>query len=117
MEAPPAPLTPARAVFRSPQDVSEEELLAALAAHRWQPRAAARQLGISRPSLYFLLDTFPGTRKAMDLSGEEIASAAERGGGRLREMAAMLQVSEAGIRRRMKQLGLLSIPQVPPKPP
>jgi two-component system nitrogen regulation response regulator GlnG len=115
--AAPAPTAaPARAVFRSPQDVSEEELLAALAANRWQPRAAARELGISRPSLYFLLDTFPGTRKAMDLSGEEIAEAGERCGGRPREMAAMLQVSEAAIRRRMKQLGLLSIPQVPPKP-
>ena len=117
MAAPPAPPTPARAVFRSPQDVSEEELLAALAAHRWQPRAAARQLGISRPSLYFLLDTFPGTRKAMDLSGEEIAAARERCGGNQREMSAMLQVSEAGIRRRMKQLGLLPIPQGPPNPP
>jgi two-component system nitrogen regulation response regulator GlnG len=117
MAPPPAPPTPARTVFRSPQDVSEEELLAALAAHRWQPRAAARQLGISRPSLYFLLDTFPGTRKAMDLSGEEIVAAGERCGGNQREMAAMLQVSEAGIRRRMKQLGLLAIPQVPPNPP
>ena len=115
--APPASPTPARTVFRSPQDVSEEELLAALAAHRWQPRAAARQLGISRPSLYFLLDTFPGTRKAMDLSGEEIAAAGERYGGNQREMAAMLQVSEAGIRRRMKQLGLLPILQGSPKPP
>jgi two-component system nitrogen regulation response regulator GlnG len=116
MAAPQAPPAPARAVFRSPQDVSEEELLAALAAHRWQPRAAARQLGISRPSLYFLLDTFPGTRKAMDLSGEEIAAARERCGGNQREMSAVLQVSEAGIRRRMKQLGLLPIPQGPPNP-
>ncbi|HKI00465.1 MAG TPA: sigma 54-interacting transcriptional regulator [Thermoanaerobaculia bacterium] len=116
--AAPAPTpVPGRTVFRSPQDVSEEELLAALAANRWQPRAAARQLGISRPSLYFLLDAFPSTRKAMDLSGEEIAEAGERCGGRPREMAAMLRVSEAGIRRRMKQLGLLSIPQVLPKPP
>ncbi|HKH49828.1 MAG TPA: sigma 54-interacting transcriptional regulator [Thermoanaerobaculia bacterium] len=107
--AAPAPRSapPPRKVFRSPQDVSEEELLAALAANRWQPRAAARQLGISRPSLYFLLDTFPSTRKAMDLSREEIAEAGERCGGRLSEMAMLLHVSEAGIRRRMKQLGLL----------
>jgi two-component system nitrogen regulation response regulator GlnG len=111
----PAASAPARTVFRSPQDVSEEELLAALAANGWKPGATARQLGISRPSLYFLLDAFPSTRKAMDLSGEEIAEAGERCGGRLREMAAMLHVSEAGIRRRMKQLGLLSIPQVSPK--
>jgi two-component system nitrogen regulation response regulator GlnG len=103
----PAAAAPPRTAFRSPQDVSEEELLAALAANRWQPRETARQLGISRPSLYFLLDAFPSTRKAMDLSIEEIAEAGARCGGRLREMAAMLQVSEAGIRRRMKQLGLL----------
>jgi two-component system, NtrC family, nitrogen regulation response regulator GlnG len=107
----PAASAPARTVFRSPQDVSEEELLAALAANRWQPRATADQLGISRPSLYFLLDTFPSVRKAMDLSREEIAEAAERCGGRLREMAAMLRVSEPGIKRRMKELGLLSILQ------
>jgi two-component system nitrogen regulation response regulator GlnG len=107
---------PARTAFRSPQDVSEQELLAALASNRWEPRATAHQLGISRPSLYFLLDAFPSTRKAMDLSGEEIAEAGERCGGRQREMAAMLQVSEAGIRRRMKQLGLLPIPQVAAKP-
>ncbi|HKV12574.1 MAG TPA: sigma 54-interacting transcriptional regulator [Thermoanaerobaculia bacterium] len=115
--ASPAPTSASpRTVFRSPQDVSEEELLAALAANRWQPRATAHQLGISRPSLYFLLDAFPSTRKAMDLSVEEIAEAGERCGGRLREMAAILHVSEAGIRRRMKQLGLLSIPEAPAKP-
>jgi two-component system nitrogen regulation response regulator GlnG len=107
---------PPRTVFRSPQDVSEEELLAALAANRWEPRATAEQLGISRPSLYFLLDSFPSVRKAMDLSGEEIAEAGERCGGRPREMAALLHVSEAGLRRRMKQLGLPALPQVPAKP-
>jgi two-component system nitrogen regulation response regulator GlnG len=107
----PAPVSaPPRTAYRSPQDVSEEELLAALAANRWQPRATAQQLGISRPSLYFLLDAFPSTRKAMDLSREEIAAAGERCGGKLREMAALLQVSEAGIRRRMKQLGLPAKP-------
>lgn len=115
--AAPSPTSaPPRTAFRSPQDVSEEELLAALAANHWQPRATAHQLGISRPSLYFLLDAFPSTRKAMDLSREEIAEAGERCGGRPREMAALLHVSEAGIRRRMKQLGLLSIPESSAKP-
>lgn len=115
--AAPSPTSaPPRTVYRSPQDVSEEELLAALAANHWQPRATASQLGISRPSLYFLLDAFPSTRKAMDLSREEITEAGERCGGRLREMAALLRVSEAGIRRRMKQLGLLSPPEASAKP-
>lgn len=115
--AAPSPTSaPPRTAFRSPQDVSEEELLAVLAANHWQPRATAHQLGISRPSLYFLLDAFPSTRKAKDLSREEIAEAGERCGGRPREMAALLHVSEAGIRRRMKQLGLLSIPEASAKP-
>ena len=95
--APAPPSAPPRTVYRSPQDVTEEELLAALAANRWEPRATARQLGISRPSLYSLLDTFPSTRKAMDLTREEILEAGKRCGGRPREMAAILQVSEAGI--------------------
>jgi two-component system nitrogen regulation response regulator GlnG len=111
--SPPAAPPPARTAFRSPQDVSEAELLAALAANRWQPRETARELGISRPSLYFLFDTFPSVRKAMDLSREEIVEAGGRCGGHLREMAAILHVSEAGIRRRMKQIGLLP---VSPKP-
>jgi len=97
---------PPRTAFRSPQDVTEEELLAALAANGWKPRETALQLGVSRPSLYFLLDAFPSTRKAMDLSREEIAEAGQRCGDRPGDMAALLQVSEAGIRRRMKQLGL-----------
>ena len=77
-----------------------------LAAHRWQPRETARHLGISRPSLYFLLDAFPSVRKAMDLSREEIVDAGKRCADRVVEMAALLRVSEAGLRRRMKQLGL-----------
>jgi len=112
LPARPAPL-PRRQAFRSPQEVTEEELLAALAANRWQPRATAEQLGVSRPSLYFLLDSFPSTRKAMDLSAGEIAAARERCGGRVPEMAELLHVSVAGLRRRMKQLGLLAAPPSP----
>ncbi len=110
------PSSPPRTAFRSPQDVSESELLAALAANRWQPRATAQQLGISRPSLYFLLDAFPSARKAMDLSRDEILEAEERCGGSLREMAALLKVSESGIRRRMKQVGLHSLGEAGARP-
>ncbi|HVR98137.1 MAG TPA: sigma 54-interacting transcriptional regulator [Thermoanaerobaculia bacterium] len=95
-----------RTVYRSPQEISEEELLAALAANRWRPGPTARQLDISRPSLYVLLDTFSSTRKAVDLTREEILAARERCAGRLRDTAALLRVSESGLKRRIKQLGL-----------
>jgi len=77
---------------------------------RWMQNSRLRRSAAlsasSRPSLYFLLDSFPSNRKAMDLSVEEIAATRERCGGRVPEMAELLRVSEAALRRRMKQLGL-----------
>jgi two-component system nitrogen regulation response regulator GlnG len=91
---------------RSPMEVSEDELVAALRANRWHPGATARQLGISRPALYVLIDQCPHTRKAADLSREEIEAAAVRCGGRIADMVEILEVSEDGLKRQMKKLGL-----------
>jgi two-component system nitrogen regulation response regulator GlnG len=107
-EAPPvaAPSPPPAERGRSPMEVSEVELVAALRANRWHPGAAARQLGISRPSLYTLIDQCPRTRKAADLSREEIEQAAARCGGRIADIVGLLEVSEDGLKRQMKRLGL-----------
>jgi two-component system nitrogen regulation response regulator GlnG len=91
---------------RSPQEVGDDELIAALRANRWEPVATAQELGISRAALYLLIDACPKTRKAADLESAEIATAFRRTGGRLDEMAAQLEVSEEGLKRRMKKLGL-----------
>ncbi|HBL25963.1 MAG TPA: sigma-54-dependent Fis family transcriptional regulator [Acidobacteria bacterium] len=101
--AAPAPLPQRR---RSPMEVSQDELLAALRAHRWHPGATARHLGISRPALYTLIDACPRTRKAADLGREEIEQAAARCGGRITAMVDLLEVSEDGLKRQMKKLGL-----------
>lgn len=93
---------------RSPQEVSDEELVAALRANRWEPGATAEHLGISRAALYLLIDACPLTRKASDLERGEIAQALLRSGGRLAEAAAELEVSEEGLKRQMKKLGLRS---------
>jgi two-component system, NtrC family, nitrogen regulation response regulator GlnG len=61
--APPRRRAPA-ASYRSPSEVTEAELLAALCAHEWKVKRAAVQLGIARPSLYVLLEKFPAVRKA-----------------------------------------------------
>ena len=50
---PASPPPPGR---RKPADVSEDELIAALRAHRWDLQATAAQLRISRPSLYALIE-------------------------------------------------------------
>ena len=101
-----AALSPPAAPGRSPMEVSEDELLAALRANRWHPGATARQLGISRPSLYKLIDQCPRTRKAADLTSEEIEKAAASCGGRIADMVDLLEVSEDGLKKQMKKLGL-----------
>jgi two-component system, NtrC family, nitrogen regulation response regulator GlnG len=97
---------------RSPQEVSDEELVATLRANRWEPVATARQLGISRAALYLLIDACPRTRKASDLEQPEIRQALLESGGRLAGAASRLEVSEEGLKRRIKSLGLR--PQLAP---
>jgi two-component system nitrogen regulation response regulator GlnG len=106
----PAPEAPRRraqaAAYRSPSEVGEAELLEALRANDWQVKAAAAQLGVSRPAVYLLMDKFPGIRKAADLSRTEILEARELCGGDLDAMVSRLEVSKKGLLQRMNQLGI-----------
>jgi two-component system, NtrC family, nitrogen regulation response regulator GlnG len=95
-----------RKIYRSPEDVPEDELLEALRAHRWRIQRAAEALGISRGSLYDRIERSSRIRKAADLSSEEIRACRERCGGDLDAMAEALEVSKRGLQRRMTQLGL-----------
>jgi two-component system nitrogen regulation response regulator GlnG len=102
---PARPASPA-AHRRSPQEISDPELVAALRANRWEPRVTAEQLGISRAALYLLIDACPLTRKAADLAPPEIEEALCQSAGSLAKAASHLEVSEEGLKRRMKKLGL-----------
>jgi two-component system nitrogen regulation response regulator GlnG len=107
--AAPAPRETKRAprkTYRNPEEVGEEELLAALRAHRWRPQPAAGQLGISRPSLYAKIEKSSRIRKAADLCRQEIEECLARSGGDLDAMVEKLEVSKRGLQIRMTQLGL-----------
>ncbi len=92
--------------YRSPAEVTETELLEALRSHRWEVKPAAEHLGVSRPSLYLLIDKFPSIRKAVDLTREEILEARQACGGSLEAMVDHLEVSKKGLLQRMTQLGI-----------
>ncbi len=92
--------------FRSPSEVTEAEIVEVLRACRWEVKLAAQRLGISRPSLYLLMDKFPSIRKAADLTAEEILAAREHCGGDLDAMGMHLEVSRKGLQQRMSQLGI-----------
>ncbi|MDY7092433.1 MAG: sigma 54-interacting transcriptional regulator [Acidobacteriota bacterium] len=98
------PREPAAKSHRSPSDVGDEELVAALKAHRWKLKPTARALGLARSSLYMLVDRHPSIRKASELSREEIEACRQECGGDLEAMVDRLEVSAAGLRQRLREL-------------
>jgi len=105
----PAPSSGSIAVRRrKPADISKDELLAVLRAHRWRLKSAAEELGISRPSLYVLIEHCPEIRKAGDLKVEEIVLCHRECGGDLDLMVERLMVSRDALHRRIRELGLAS---------
>ena len=100
-EPPPGP-----SARRRPSDVTEEELLSALRACRWDMAAAAARLRISRPSLYARIDESPRLHTAADLTAEQITGCHDACGGDLDRMVDALQISEMALRRRLRELGL-----------
>jgi two-component system nitrogen regulation response regulator GlnG len=103
--SPPAAPPPA-VPRRRPSEIGEEEMLAALRAHRWNLKDTAAALGIARTSLYTLLERSTRIRPAAGVPPEEIRRALERCGGDVEAMAAELEVSERALRQRLKDLGL-----------
>ena len=91
---------------RKPSSVTDAELLAALEDHGWRLGPTATALGISRPSLYTLMERSDRVRMAKDLSAEEIAQARDTCGSDIAEMSIALKVSAPGLKRRIKELGL-----------
>lgn len=91
---------------RSPSTVTDDELVDALRANQWRLLPSAKALGVSRTSLYELIDRSPKVRRAGDLEADEIEACQERHGGNLQAMAEDLEVSERGLLLRMKDVGL-----------
>ena len=91
-------------LYRSPRDVTDDELLKALRAHRWRLKPTAKHLRVSRTSLYALIDRCPRIRRAADLLPDDLAAAFERHGGDLVAMADDLEVSPEGLRHRLQEL-------------
>ena len=104
-EAPtPKPAT-RRPTYRNPEEIEEQELVQALKAHAFKLQPTAAALGISRTSLYALIEKSTRLRKAKDLTEEEILDAKNRHDADLDAMAAELEVSRKGLRRQMTRLG------------
>jgi transcriptional regulator of acetoin/glycerol metabolism len=84
----------------------DARIVAALEANHWQIGRTAAELGISRTTLYAVMERSGRAVKARDLDREQIAAAGERTGGDVEQMAAELRVSVRALRLRIRELGL-----------
>jgi len=91
---------------RKPANLNDEEVVAALKRSGWDVKAAAAALGISRGSLYLLMEKIPGLVKASDLTRAEIEPVLQRCGDDIEDAALVLAVSARALRRRMTKLGM-----------
>ena len=89
-----------------PRQITDDMVVAALAANRWKTSAAAGALGVSRTTLYALMDRCSRLRKARDLDRDEIATCRTETGGDLDLMSERLQVSKRGLQLRIRELGM-----------
>jgi DNA-binding NtrC family response regulator len=105
-EPPPAGAGAARRKTRRPAEITEIELVDALGAHRWDIKSTAATLGISRTSLYKLIEASEGVRTASRLNVDEIRACYRDLGGDLDAMVGRLRVSKYALRRRIQDLGL-----------
>jgi two-component system nitrogen regulation response regulator GlnG len=97
------PAAPARRV--DPSEISDDELLAALRANRWRAVGAATQLGVSRSTLYNLIDRSKRIRKAKDIPAAELRRVLANCGGEIDAAAAELEVSLRSLKLRIAELG------------
>jgi len=98
-----AALAPA-AVRRKPAALSPPEVLAAMERHAWTIQAAALALGVSRPSLYKLLESHPDIRRADTIPAGELERAMDASDGDVVRGAALLKTPAEALRRRWRQL-------------
>jgi len=89
---------------RKPSALSDADVLAAMAANDWKIQAAAQALGISRPSLYKLLEDHPDIRRPEAIAEEDIARAMRDCGGDVERCAALLKTPAEALRRRWRLL-------------
>lgn len=101
-----APVPTEGTARRKPREVTEAEYRDALRKARWDLAAASEHLGISRASMYLLMKRYRGVRSAKNVTREELVKCHEEAGGDLARMAERLEVSERGLARRMRELGL-----------
>lgn len=87
-------------------EVDEDALIAALRDSQWSIGPAAAALGVSRTTLYRLIERSPHVRKAAEIPEDELMRCHNECAGDLDAMSARLRVSKRGLKLRQRELGI-----------
>ncbi len=85
-------------------NIAEEDLVVVMREHKWSIGKTARHLGVSRNTLYSLIEQSPSIRLAKNLSAEEITRASQECGGDMNAAAEKLEVSARALKLHLKKL-------------
>lgn len=84
---------------RRPAELSQNDILDAMVRHAWTIGHAAVALGVSRPTLYKMLDRHPDIRRAQHIPSAEIDRALAASDGDVARCAALLKTPAEPLRR------------------
>jgi len=91
---------------RSMQEVGEDEFDRAMEDNCFEARPAARQLRVSRPSVYRRIEDSPRYHLAAQIPLEDLGQALKDNGGDARAAALQLRVSPSALRTRLRNSDL-----------
>ena len=83
-------------------ELSDDDVLRAMENNDWYIQGAAQELGVSRPSMYKLLDNHSQIRRAEQIPMEEIRQSLEASAGDVEACAAALKTPSEALRRYLK---------------
>lgn len=89
-------------------ELSEDDVIKAMEKNFWTIQYAAQDLGISRPSMYKLLEANTQIRRAEQITLEELSKAIADCKGEVEPCASMLKTPSEALRRHLRGLGLIS---------
>src|SRR5471030_509931 len=87
-------------------DLGEQDVLAAMEQSAWYIQGAAQLLGVSRPSMYKLLEAHPQIRGAEQIAADELRLALAACDGDVEDCASRLKTPTEALRRRLRTLRL-----------
>jgi two-component system nitrogen regulation response regulator GlnG len=109
MPPPPASVAETSNIERKKlRDLTEQDVIDAMNRHDWTIQYAADDLGISRPSMYKLIEANKQIRRIEQIPTEEIRQQLDTANNQVELCAAQLKTPSEALRRHLKGLGWIA---------